>query len=260
MIIDTHAHLMFKEFKGDVEAVVERARTVGVEKIVNVGCDLESSKQAVEMARRYEDLYATLGLHPYDALYANEDLMAEWEKLILENKKIVAVGECGLDYFKARIPKEDQKKAFRMQLELAKKLNLPVIIHNRDADDECLEILEEFTDKGRLEAVFHCFGSNVQFARKLWYKGYWTSFTGVITYSKAENLREVVSEVPMDMFMVETDCPYLAPQRYRGQRNEPAYVAEVVRKIAEIRNISVKEIERMSTKNAEKFFNIMRLS
>lgn len=248
MIIDTHAHLMFKDFNGEVDAVLKRATDAGVEKIINVGCDVKTSQQAVEMAAR-DDLYATLGLHPYDSLVATDDLMEEWGNLISSNKKIVAVGECGLDYFKATIPKEDQKNAFRLQLALAEQTGLPVIIHNRDADEECLEILEEFDVK----AVFHCFSGNVEFARKLWNKGYLTSFTGIITYPKAENVREVAAEVPLDKLMVETDCPFLAPQLYRGNRNEPAYVVEVVKKIAEIRGMSVDEVARLSSENAERF-------
>lgn len=257
MIIDTHAHLNFKQFRGEVNAVLERARAAGVEKIVNVGCDVKSSRRAHEMSLKYDGLFATLGLHPYDALEATPELMEEWERLISENEKIVAIGECGLDYFKARVSREDQKKAFRMQLELARRVGLPVVVHNRDADEDSLEILKEFDGsdgKRRVEAVFHCYGSNVEFARKLWYQGYMTSFTGVITYPKAVEIVAVAGEVPMDMFMVETDCPYLAPQKFRGERNEPAYVVEVVKKIAELRRISVEEVARISTENALEFF------
>ncbi|MFH1284080.1 MAG: TatD family hydrolase [Candidatus Peregrinibacteria bacterium] len=257
MIIDTHAHLMFKDFKRDLEAVINRAKTAGVEKIVNVGCDLQSSKDAVKMAGEYENLYATLGLHPYDSLDATEELMAEWEKLINENKKIVAIGECGLDYAKAKVPKGDQKKAFRMHLELARKTGLPVIIHNREADEDTLEILSGYDGsdgKPQVYAVFHCFGSDVNFARKVWYKGYLTSFTGIVTYPTAEKLQEVVSEVPMDMFMVETDCPYLSPQKYRGGRNEPSYVRDVVEKIAEIKSMDFDDVARISGENAGRFF------
>jgi TatD DNase family protein len=258
MIIDTHAHLMFQQFNGEVDAVIERAKAARVEKIINIGCNKESSRQAHEMSLKYEGLYATLGLHPYDALEATDELMEQWAQLIEKNKKIVAIGECGLDYFKAKVGREDQKKAFIMQLKLAHKVGLPVVIHNRDSDEDCLQILKEFEKEtgDRLVAVFHCYGSDVQFARKLLYEGYYMSFTGVITYPNAEALREVVAEVPMDMFMVETDCPYLAPQSHRGERNEPAYVVDVVEKIAEIKGIHVHEIQRISTQNAQEFFRI----
>lgn len=253
MIIDTHAHLNFPEFEGEVSGVIQRAEDFGVGKIINVGCDIGSSAKAVEMAAEYEELYATVGLHPYDAAEATEELMEEWEKQIDQNKKIVAVGEIGLDYFKATVPKDVQAKAFRMQLALAQRVGLPVIIHNRDADEDCLQILKEFDG---LRGVFHCYGSDVTFARKVWAEGYFTSFTGIITYPNAENLREVVVDVPMDLFMVETDCPYLAPQSNRGKLNEPSFVVDVVEKIAELKGLSVDDIARISTENAQKFFGI----
>ncbi len=257
MIIDTHAHLMFDKFEGEVDQVIERAKAVGVEKIINVGCTLKDAIRSHEMSLEYEGLYATLGLHPYDALDASDELMEKWAGLIKENEKIVAIGECGLDYAKADVPKEDQKKAFRMQLKLAQKVGLPVIIHNREADEDTMEILEEFDGSDgerRVEAVFHCYSSNIEFARKLWYKGYFTSFTGVVTYPSAEDLLKVVEEAPMDKFMVETDCPFLAPQTHRGERNEPSYVVEVVEKIAEIKRSSPDQIARISTENAEELF------
>ena len=273
MIIDTHAHLMFSEFKDDLENVFVRAREAGVEKIVNVGCSKEASKQAVEMAKANKEgrlagasdenfLYATLGLHPYDALDATDELMEEWEKLITDDRssgrnRIVAIGEIGLDYFKAKISHDEQKEALRKQLKLAGKIDLPVIIHNREADEECLEILKEFFGgKPQLEVVFHCFGSNLEFAKKVWVAGFMTSFTGVITYPNAVKLREVVKEVPMDKFMVETDCPYLAPQVYRGKRNEPAYVVEVAKMIAEVKGISLEVVQKVAVENSKRFFQI----
>ncbi|MFH1533389.1 MAG: TatD family hydrolase [Nitrospirota bacterium] len=250
MIIDTHAHLMFDKFEGEVDQVVERAKEVGVGKIINIGCTLKDAIRSHEMSLKYDELYATLGLHPHDALDISDELMVKWAGLIEENKRIVAIGECGLDYVKADVPKEDQKKAFRMQLKLAQKVGLPVIIHNRDADEDTMEILDEFD----VNAVFHCYSSDIEFARKLWYKGYFTSFTGVVTYPNTEDLLKVVEEAPMDKFMVETDCPFLAPQGHRGERNEPSYVAEVVEKIAEIKRSSPEEIARISTENAEGLF------
>ncbi|MEK7547979.1 MAG: TatD family hydrolase, partial [Patescibacteria group bacterium] len=164
---------------------------------------------------------------------------------------IVAIGEIGLDYFKAKISHDEQKEAFRKQLQLAVKVGLPVIVHNREADEECLEILLEFAGD---DVVFHCFGSNLEFARKVWSAGFMTSFTGIITYPNAVGLREVVKEVPMDKFMVETDCPYLAPQAYRGKRNEPAYVTEVAKMIAEVKGISVEEVGKVAVENSKRFF------
>jgi len=244
---------MFSEFTKDINDVIKRANDAGVKQIVNVGCDLKSCDQTLEMLKKYDCLYSTLGMHPYEAEHVTQELMNKWQKLIKENKKIVAIGECGLDYFKANVPKDIQKNAFILQLELAKKLNLPVIVHNRDADMDCLEILKNYPN---LKVVFHCYGSDLEFARKLWERGIFTSFTGIVTYPKAQNVRDVAKEVPMNLFMVETDCPYLAPQAYRGNRNESSYVTEVVREIAMVKNLSYKEIERISTENAKKFFSI----
>lgn len=276
MLIDSHAHLMFPEFKDDLENVLARAREAGVEKIINVGCDIKSSRQAVEMAKANREnrlaafggndfLYATLGLHPYDALDISDELLKEWEKLIREDresgrKKIVAIGETGLDYVKSTVDKQKQQESFRCQLRLAVKAGLPVIVHNRGADEDCLGILKSITgdtfsaQKHKFNAVFHCFGSNLEFARKVWEAGFMTSFTGIVTYPSARELREVVKEVPLDKFMVETDCPYLAPQAYRGKRNEPAYVVETAKMIAEAKSMELTEVEKLAVENSKRFF------
>lgn len=265
MLIDTHAHLMFPEFNYDLENVIKRAREAGLVKIVNVGCSKESSSQAVEMAKAHSSdggdfLYATLGLHPYEALDLTDELIEKWEKWILEDKenfekggvrKIVAIGEIGLDYFKATIGHSEQKEAFRKQLKVASRFDLPVIVHNRVADEDCLEILKGFAG---VRAVFHCFGSSLEFAKKVWEAGFMTSFTGIVTYPNAKDLRDVVKEVPLDKFMLETDCPYLAPQAYRGKRNEPAYVLETAKMVAEIRSIELAEVEKLAVENSKRFF------
>lgn len=249
-MIDTHAHLMFPEFEDDFLDVLARAKAAGLKKIVNVGCGRCASEQSVKMADG-EFLYATVGLHPYDSLDVSEDLMREWEALIKSNSKIVAVGETGLDYFKAKIDHEKQKRSFRMHLELAQAVDLPVIVHNRGADEDCLDLLREFPD---VKAVFHCFGSSLDFARVVWEAGYLTSFTGIITYPNAADLRKVVAEVPMGKFMGETDCPYLAPQAYRGKRNEPAYAVEVIKEIAKVKGCNFEELAEIETLNTEAFF------
>lgn len=258
MLIDTHAHIMFPEFDEDRDEMIQRAKDAGLKAIVNVGCGVDVSAKSVEMADG-EFLYATVGLHPYDALELSEDLMKEWEELILKDfqdnarlRRVVAIGETGLDYFKGKVDPEKQKESFRAHLELAKKTGLPVIVHNRDADEDTLELLLRFPD---VRAVFHCYGSDLEFARRVWDAGYVASFTGIITYPSAVALREVVKEAPMDKFMVETDCPYLAPQAFRGKRNEPSYVVAVAKMIAEVKSLSYEEISQVSTANAEKFFN-----
>lgn len=260
-MIDTHAHLMFPEFQGDFDAVILRAKGAGLTKILNVGCGEESSRQSVEMADG-EFLYATIGLHPYDALDYTEELFKEWEKLIrkdqrefetMRRKRIVSIGETGLDYLKSKVDPEKQKFSFAKHLELAKKMKLPVIVHNRESDEDCFNLLREFPD---VQAVFHCFGSNLEFARKVWEAGYFTSFTGIITYPNAHDLREVVKAAPIEKVMIETDCPYLAPQAYRGNRNEPAYVVEVAKCVAEVKNMKFEELVEILDQNTQKFFNI----
>lgn len=279
MLIDTHAHIMFPEFDEDREEVLHRARAAGLEKIVNVGCGKDSSELSVKMAREDKNgfLYATVGLHPYDALDVNDELLAEWEKWIVADKegdvrKIIAIGETGLDYFKSKVDPEKQKFSFKKHLELAVKMGLPVIVHNRSADEDCLSLLKEFSREGEeygklikacgcdenemapVKAVFHCYGSTLEFARKVWEAGFLTSFTGIVTYPSAKELREVVKEVPLDKFMMETDCPYLAPQAYRGKRNEPSYVVETAKMIAEVKGMSIGEVEEIVMANANGFF------
>jgi len=249
-MIDTHAHLMFEQFETDLDQVIQRAKDVGLTNIINIACNKKTSLEAIELLKEDDFFYATLGVHPYDAVEINDVLLNEWEKLIEENNRIVAIGECGLDYFKAKVPKDLQKKVFRMQLEFAEKFDLPVVVHNREADDDCLEILSDYKAK----VVFHCYGSDLKYAEKLWNRGYMTSFTGIITFPKSDALREVVKNVPLDKFMVETDCPYLAPQKYRGQRNEPSFVVEIIKEIAEIKSLDLKLIEEQSVKNSLKFF------
>jgi len=258
MIIDTHAHLMFDQFKGKEADILKRAYDAGVGKIINVGCSLKASKQAYEMLAKYDgvggvSLYASLGLHPYDVLDLSDELLDEWAGWIAKEKRIVAIGEIGLDYFKATVPKDKQKEVFIKQLGFAVRVDLPVIIHNREADDDTFEILREFP---KARCVFHCYGSDLKFAQKLWAAGYMTSFTGVITYPNAKNLHEVVRECPDWTIMVETDCPFLAPQKVRGSVNEPAYVVEVAEAVAKIKGKDLKEIEGLQERNAKKFYGI----
>lgn len=257
MLIDTHAHLMFPEFAEDLSGVLERAREAGLGKIVNVGCGIESSRQALEMADVDAGLFATLALHPYDADQCDEVLMERWAAWIEADRleggpaEIVAIGETGLDYFKSKVEHEVQKTSFRRHLQLAEKYGLPVIVHNREADQDCLDILGEFPS---VPAVFHCYGSSLEFAEKVWERGYITSFTGIITFPNASELREVVKAAPMDKLFLETDCPYLAPQNYRGKRNEPSYVVEVAKCVAEVKGLAFEDVAVATTKNAMNFF------
>ena len=263
--IDTHAHLdMLKKMTPDF-AVKESLRE-NVKFIINVGSSLEGSKKSLEYSRLYDNVFASIGVHPHDAEdFKNEDLAA-LEALVKgngisndnRNKKVVAVGETGFDYFRNLSPKKDQEKAFISQIELALEYNLPLIVHDRDAHADILKILGSYSlDKSKnLKAVVHCFSGGTDFALKCLELGLFISFTGVITFPNAKSLVETVKEVPIDKIFIETDAPFLAPQEKRGQENYPGFVKYVAYKIAELKNISVAEVAAITSKNAENFFSI----
>lgn len=273
-----------------------------VEKVINIGVDLESSKKSIEMSRKFDGMYAAIGIHPTESLQCNDVAFEELRSLILgcslsieivqncdvsqgnnvfsksnlvagsdvvsknnvsaesmassqglrsSEKKVVAIGEIGLDYYRMQVPREVQQEAFRKQLRLAKEFQLPVIIHCREAYEDTFQILiEEAMEK----VVFHCFAGDLSFAKKVWERGFYTSFTGIITYPNAQSLREVVRAAPFDRIMVETDCPFLPPQSHRGKRNEPSFLPEIVEKIEEIRNS--KDIFQSLYRNSELFYNL----
>jgi TatD DNase family protein len=252
MLIDTHCHIQFDPLFSNVDNVIDRAVKEGVEKMIVVGCDIESSKKAIKLSDKYEQIFASVGLHPQDSKNLTDKMWREFTELA-RHKKVVAIGETGLDYFKQYSSKGIQQDVLKKHIKLAKSLNKPLIIHNRSANEDCLQILQN----ERVErAVFHCFGSELTFARKVWKAGYMTSFTGIITYPKANNLREIVEECPLDVIMIETDSPFLAPQKFRGKTNEPSYVLEIALEISRIKNLSFKQLAEITTKNAENFFNI----
>ena len=267
-MIDTHAHLDFKEFNEDRDEVIKRAHETGVKKIINVGCSPEHSQGAVDLAQNYDQIYAAVGVHPHDANKINDEILDDLKKLA-QNKKTVAIGEIGLDYYRknadltltARIhadPKELQKSSFIKQLNLAKELKLPVIIHCRDAYEDMLEIVNSFSGGKSIRGVTHCFSGNREFAKAFLDLGLYLSFTGAITYTKnpEAEIFKVIKEVPLDKIMIETDSPYLAPVPHRGERNEPAYVKFVAEKIAEVKGMTFKDVEKVTSENAEKLFRI----
>ena len=257
MLIDTHSHLDFKEFDPDREDVIKRAFDSEVEKIINVGCNLERSKNSIKLAKKYDKIYAAVGVHPHDVeKYEAKNLKSELGKLARQNK-VVAIGECGLDYFRLENEKdkEKQKEFFKLQLDLAKELDLPIIIHCRNAFKDLLEILKGVSDLPR--GVTHCFSGTLHYAQQFLDLGFLISFTGNVTYVRPQGeLLKVVKEIPLDKIMVETDCPYLAPVPHRGERNEPAYVRYMAEKIAEIKGIDFKEVAKKTTENAIKLFNL----
>jgi len=259
MLIDTHAHLDFNEFDGEVSKVIGRAKDAGVGRIINVGIDPQSSKRSVDFTRLHPAVYASVGIHPHSALEL--DIEAYQQLYTLANhKKVVAIGEIGLDYYYLKRSsqysncpnRERQILAFEQMLDMAMELKLPVIVHSREAEPDMLAILKSYS--GVLSGVVHCFSGDWDFAEQILDLGFAISVTGNITFKNADKLREVVKKIPLSSMMVETDCPYLAPEPYRGKRNEPAFVSVVARELGLIKEISYAEIERVTTKKAEKLF------
>ena len=255
MAIDTHAHLEMEAFDGDREAVLARAAEAGLTAIVTVGTTLPDCEKAVALTRLYKPVYAAVGIPPHEAKdidAATYDVL----RVLAQQEKVVAIGEIGLDFFYDLSPREVQLRRFQEQLNLAEELDLPVIIHDREAHPEILEILRP--RKGRLRGVLHCFSGDWTMACECLDLGFHLSVAGPVTYRKADQLRAVAREMPLERLLIETDAPYLAPQPYRGKRNEPAYVVETARTLAEIRGIPVDELERQTTANARRLFSIDR--
>ena len=256
-MIDSHAHLDFKEFDKDRAEVIQRAFANGVKKIINVGCNLERSKASIELAEKYRNIFASVGCHPHDVDIAELSIVNRELRKLTKSDKVVAIGECGLDYFRLENEKdkENQQKLFRTQIKLAKEMNLPLIIHCRDAYDDLLDILQSF-DLSEKPGVAHCFLGNLSEAERLLDLGFYISFTGVITFPKAEKTLEVVKKISLDRILIETDCPYLAPVPKRGDRNEPVYVRYVAEKIAEVRDIDIEKVEKATANNTMRLFGI----
>ena len=259
ILVDTHAHLDFPQFDADREPILERAALAGVAVIVNVGADLVSSQRAVALAGGHERIYAAVGVHPHDAKTLDGASLAELRKLATA-PKVVAVGEIGLDYYRDLSPRPVQRRAFQAQLAWAAKLGKPVIIHDRDAHQETLEVLGEWAAgiknsslAGRL-GVLHTFSGDLAMAEHAIELGFYISISGPVTYQNARQLPGIVRALPLERLLVETDCPYLAPEPYRGKRNEPAYVRLIGERIAALRGISMDELAEATTANAQRLF------
>jgi TatD DNase family protein len=261
VLVDTHCHLDFNSFDSDRPQVIQRAREAGVNRILNPGINLESSRKAIELAESQPEVYTAVGVHPNDALGWQEDTLASL-RLLAGNAKVVAIGEIGLDYYRDRAPRDLQRQIFREQLSLAAELGLPVIIHNRDATGDLLEILADWYSSllasdsllaGR-PGVLHSYSEGVEPARDAMAMNFFIGFTGPVTFRKAPELQRVAEAIPVERVLVETDAPFLAPHPYRGKRNEPAFVRLVAAKIAELHNISYDSIVSHTTANASRLF------
>ncbi len=254
MLFDTHVHLNADQYEDDVTEVIERARKMGVEHMVVVGFDRPTITKAIELVESYDFLYASVGWHPVDAIDMKDEDLA-WIEELSAHPKVVALGEMGLDYHWDKSPKEIQHDVFRRQIRLAKKVKLPIIIHNREATADIVRILKE-EGAEEVGGIMHCFSGSVEVARECMEMNFYISLGGPVTFKNAKKPKEVAKEVPLDKLLIETDCPYLAPHPYRGKRNEPAYVKLVAEQIAEIKGTTLTEVAKATTENAKKLFDI----
>ncbi len=251
-LVDSHAHLDGSQFAVDLDQTVQRASTNGISHILTIGCDLASSRASIAIAEKYDNIYAAVGVHPHDAAEISAETLAELKQLCA-HPKVVAIGETGLDFYRDRAPRDVQRQAFRRQVRLAREVGKPLIIHDRDAHDEVVQILKE--EKAfEIGGVIHCFSGDSEMARKCLELGFYISFPGTITYPKNNELREVVRSITIDKILVETDCPYLSPQKFRGKRNEPAYVRFTAEKVAEIKGLSIEDVARITSRNCYDLF------
>ena len=253
-LFDTHAHLHFPEFAGDLDAVLERARVAGVRRILTIGTDVPTSRAAAALAFREPNVWAAVGIHPHEAADADEAALAEIERLA-GGPRVVAIGETGLDFFRNLAPREAQERALRRQLALARRTRKPVLIHCRDAHEETLSILGA-ADVSEHGGIMHCFSGDVGIARRCLDLGLLLSLAGPVTYPKPGALPEVAKFVPADRLVVETDCPFLPPQPYRGKRNEPAYLAITAARVAELRGEPLADLAARMSENARSLLRL----
>ena len=252
MYFDSHAHLDDRRFDEDREEIFADLERHGVELILNIGCDLDSSLQSVELAHKYPFVYAAVGSHPDDAAQLDDARLALYRQLCAD-ERVKAIGEIGLDYHYEDPPRAVQLPAFRRQLELARELNLPVVVHEREAHADGMELIREFPE---LTGVFHCYSGSLEQAKELVRRGWYIGFTGVVTFKNARKALEVAQWLPLDRILIETDCPYMAPEPHRGRRNDSRLVPLVAAKLAELRGLEPEEMGRITTENAKRLFRI----
>ena len=253
MLFDTHAHLDDRAFDEDRAELLTNLPMQGLALVMNPGCSLESSRNAVQIANAHDYIYAAVGSHPDAADEVNEAVIEEYRMLCKLNPKIKAIGEIGLDYHYEDIPREIQLKAFRMQMELARELGLPVIVHEREAHEDGMAVVREFSD---VTGVFHCYSGSGEMARQLVDRGWYIGFTGVLTFKNARKAVEVAASIPLERIVLETDCPYMAPEPFRGKRNDPGKLYRMAEKLAEIRGLTVEEVHAITTENGKRLYRI----
>ena len=253
MLFDTHAHMDADAFDPDRDDLIASFPGQGVGLVMNPGCDHPSSLAAIALAEKYDFVYAAVGSHPDACDLVDEALIEEYRKLCKLHPKVKAIGEIGLDYHYEDIPREIQKKAFRMQMELARQVDLPVIVHERDAHADGLTIVDEFPE---VKGVFHCYSGSLEMANELIKRGWYIGFTGVLTFKNARKAIEVASSIPLDRLVLETDCPYMAPEPFRGRRNDPGKLYRMAERLAELRGMDLEQIHRITTENGKNLYRI----
>ncbi|SEA47386.1 TatD family hydrolase [Desulfuromusa kysingii] len=254
LLVDSHAHLDGSQFVDDLDATIDRATANGISHILTIGCDLKSSEQSIAIANKYEHIFAAVGVHPHDAVEIDDESLKILRSMLTQ-PKVVALGEIGLDFYRDRSPREIQRYAFRRQIRLAREMGKPIIIHDRDAHNEVIQILKE-EKSSEIGGVLHCFSGDLQIAEQCLELGFYLSFTGTITYPKNQEIRDVIKHIPIDRMLVETDCPYLSPQKFRGKRNEPALVRYTAEKIAEIKDLTIEDVAIITSANCRSLFGL----
>lgn len=256
-IIDSHAHLDYPQFEDELPQVLERANRLGVREVISIGVKLTTADKPRAIAEQFENVWFSAGVHPHEA--ANEADAANYTAILsaVDHPKCVAVGEAGLDYFYQHAPTEAQADSFRTQIAVARDTGLPIIIHSRDADEDMAQILQQEHKKGAFGAVLHCFSSGAALAQAAIDLGFYVSFSGIVTFNKSEELRQIAKDIPLDRILVETDSPYLAPTPFRGKTNEPGYTRYVCEKIAEVKGVSIQEMAQITRRNTYALFTKM---
>ena len=253
MLFDTHAHMDDRAFDTDREELLSGLPNQGLALVMNPGCSLESSRNVDLLTKQYDFLYGAVGSHPDVADEVNEAVLEEYRNIVASNPKIKAIGEIGLDYHYEDIPRDLQKKAFRMQMELARELRLPAIVHERDAHEDGMKIVEEFPE---VTGVFHCYSGSLEMAKWLINRGWYIGFTGVLTFKNARKALEVAGNIPLERIVLETDCPYMSPEPFRGKRNDPGKLYRMAEKLAELRGLTVEEIRAITAENGKRMYRI----
>ena len=253
MLFDTHAHMDDRAFDADRDALLSSLRSQGVGLLMNPGCSLASSRAASELSRKYPFVYAAAGSHPDTADEVDDTVLEEYRRLVRSNPKIKAIGEIGLDYHYEDIPREIQKRAFRAQMALAQELNLPVIVHEREAHQDGMDIASEFPS---VTGVFHCFSGSAEMAKWLIARGWYIGFTGVLTFKNARKALEIAASIPLDRIVLETDCPYMSPEPFRGRRNDPGRLCRMAESLASLRGLSREEVEAVTLENGKRLYRI----